>query len=134
MVHVRRLRFACEVPPGAAAPEAFKSDVLVPLLGENQIRAAKIRRLFAQAYATAVADTERFSAQRPDEVVTMHPAECEDRGKIMAKKMTGFMLEGANDPSFELIDHCSNILLKAEARYSNWENAQPFFRACRPAH
>jgi len=111
--------FACPAPPGQDNA-SFEKEVLQPLLGEDRKHAAKLRRLFAQSYAIAAADTERYLAT-DDKAAPLHPAEREDRRSKLAVRLTGFKLEGASDPSFALIDRCSAIITRGEVRYIPWE-------------
>ena len=112
--------FACSAPPGSDST-AFQKEVITFLVGEGSPLAAKIRRLFAQSFAVAAADTERFLAADPDKTVGMHPAEREDRRAKLASKLTGFKLEGSSGPSFRLIDRCAAIISRGEVRYLAWE-------------
>ena len=80
-------------PPGTSGGE-FEKEVVVPLAEEGSSKAAKLRRLFAQSFAIASADTERYLGNDPEKTIPMHPAEREDRRQQLAKKITGFAMEG----------------------------------------
>ena len=112
--------FACSSPQGAADAEVFHKEVIEPLVGSDKKYVAKLRRLFAQAYSVASADTERYSG-RGDVELKLHPAEREDRRSQVAKRITGFKLCDGSDPSFKLVDRMANILLKKEVKYVAWE-------------
>ena len=73
------------------------------------------------SYAIAVAETERFAGGKPEEHVTMNPAEREQRREALANRISGFSVTGASDPSHRLIDKLATILTKGEVRYISWD-------------
>jgi len=110
--------FASSAPPGGDAA-TFEAEVLKPLLGEQRVLAAKVRRLYAQSYALAIAETEHATTG-DDKPVAMNAAEREARRALLSERLSGFSLAGANDPSNKLIDRMAAILLKSEVRYVEW--------------
>ena len=112
--------FALDGNPSSTSPEDFSNKVIAPLVGDASHRAPKIRRLYAQAYAIASADLDRYMHQKPEEPVHMHPAEKEDRYTALSGRITGFKLQGAYDPGHKLIDRWTTILAK-RVRYIGWE-------------
>ena len=116
--------FACHEGPGCTQ-EVFQKTVLTPLVGDSSPLSARIRRLFAQSYAIAAADTERYLSVDPEKPVALHPAEREDRRAKLAEQLTGFKLEGTSDPSFRLIDRCAAVLARGEVKYLQWEKCTP---------
>ena len=113
--------FASTSPPGGD-PAIFQTEVLDKLLTpETANKAAKVRRLFAQAYAIAVQEMQSIVSSEPDNPVTMNPSEREARRKVLTERISGFEVTGASDPSFRLIDRCATILARGEVKYISWD-------------
>ena len=52
--------FACSSLQ-AADPEIFKAEVLIPLLGDDETRVPRVRRLYMQAYAVGAAEMNAYT-------------------------------------------------------------------------
>ena len=109
--------FGCADPNNQ---ELMEREIIKPLVGDDRRLVPRVRRLFAQAYAIALADSERFTSKEPEPIVRLHPAEREDRRKTLKARITGFDIAGENDPSVRLIDRCSTILNTGMVKYLPW--------------
>ena len=106
-------------------PNLFNTEVVKPLVAEAKDRIPRIRRLYMQSYVIGSAEMERYANPQPDTKVAMHPADRGDALDRLSKRMTGFTVAHASEPSHALIDKCATIVQKGVVRYIPWENALP---------
>ena len=102
-------------------PALFKQDVLVPLVGDEEARVPKIRRLYVQAYAAHASLLEKMDAPAPERPIQMHPLDRDSATVALRTRIRGFKLEGDSDPSFSLINRMSTVLQHGVIRYEGWE-------------
>ena len=102
-------------------PNLFNTEVVKPLVAEAKDRIPRIRRLYMQSYVIGSAEMERYANPQPDTRVAMHPADRGDALDRLSKRMTGFTVAHASEPSHALIDKCATIVQKGVVRYIPWE-------------
>ena len=70
----------------AQSTEKIEAELIKPICKDEKKHFTKVRRLYAHAYAVTSAETERFSANVAEPIVRLHPAECESRRSVLAKR------------------------------------------------
>jgi hypothetical protein len=102
--------FSCAYTPGVGSDDAFKAEVLTPLLGDandpRRSQAAGVRRLFFEAYTLVAADL-RSKVERGSDADTPRklpqPERMVRRGRIVAE-LKGMEIEGPLEPGNCVVD------------------------------
>ena len=119
--------FSCMVTPGAMDPNAatiFDDEVVLPLLGDSKHKdKAKLRRLHFEAYSFCSAETQLSMSRTEDDAPRKMPhSERNERWSSLVGRLHGMRLEGHLEPSFALIDKCSDLFELNQVRYVEWSD------------
>ena len=106
-------------------PALFKADVLTPLVGDEEARVPKIRRLYVQAYAAHASLLEKMDAPAPERPLQLHPLDRNAATTVLKNRIRGFKVEGDSEPSFALINRMATVLQHGVIRYEGWEKLTP---------
>lgn len=124
--------FATAFSPGApATPEVFKSEILIPFLGNTEAENEKnpaihwIRRLYFEAYTAAASDMQRrISPDAPDEKPAKILPPEERTARLNALKVRvepGIKVIGELEPSNTLVDKFVDMKERDQLRYLQWD-------------
>ena len=119
--------FATIATPGSmdmAAADIFDTEVVLPLLGAKVHRdKAKLRRLHFEAYTYCAAETQMQLTRTEDDAPRKMPlSERNERWSMLVSRLQGMRLEGHLEPSFALIDKCSDLFELNVVRYVEWSD------------
>ena len=105
----------------AADPEIFKAEVLVPLLGEDESRVPRVRRLYMQSYAVGAAELNAYANPNAAPALqTMHAVDRQAAHDRISERMVGFKVKDESDPSIALINRFSSFLSTGAVKYVEW--------------
>jgi hypothetical protein len=118
--------FACAYTPGVGSDDAFKAEVLTPLLGDEQdprrTQAAGVRRLFFEAYTLVAADLRSKVERGPDSDTPRklpQPERNVRRLRIVAE-LQGLEIEGPLEPGNCVVDAAVSMVEDNMVRYMAW--------------
>ena len=120
------LAFVTDYVPGTSSADMFVSEVVKPLVGDDQPVMDRwkplLKRLFVEAYTMAAHDIQtRADGPDLDEPRRMPNAEREFRLKTLQQRLEGMRLDGELQPSYHLIDLCSTMHEAGVTSYIGWE-------------
>ena len=114
--------YASSYIPGGVNVDAFKAEVVQPLLGDESSRVALVRRLHNEAYTAASAMLVRQMMAPSDEAPRSMPeAELDARRDALVAMLPGLPLDSMTEPSHQLIDIMAAIVETAAIKYPKWE-------------
>ena len=120
--------FASSWVPGNTDDAKFVDDVLKPLLGNDPSAASHrlapaLRRLYFESFTLMSSDLKRKSERTDEDAPRKMPIlEKSERRERLQQKITGFQIEGENDPSYHLIDLMGSFVDDNALRYVRWED------------
>ncbi|CAE7739197.1 unnamed protein product [Symbiodinium sp. CCMP2592] len=101
--------------------KAFADRVLRPVLGDDQTHAARLRRIFMEAYTMTAADLKRLTDASEHDAPRKLPAqELAARLEALQSKIKPLLIRDRSEPSHALINAAAQMLEDNRVRYISW--------------
>ena len=116
------LAFLSDYVPQTGDPQAFRDEVVTPLLGRtDHPLVPRVRRLYQEAHAWAGQQTARIAAPRLESVpATIPPLEREARRKAIQDRLPGQDMDREWDVSLRCVDLAYEMYETNTVKYLAW--------------